>query len=93
MTLRLRSPRGGTGKVQWKTAGQERFPEQGQGQEFQVPGGGEWQEITVPLPVEGKTGIIRLYLPVTESAVEIQSIRYTRGKTLVKLWDFASIHP
>ena len=36
--------------------------------------GGDWEEITVKLPAEGPLGIVRLYLPMQESSVEIDWI-------------------
>ena len=36
--------------------------------------GGDWEEITVELPAEGPLGIVRLYLPMQEQAVEIDWI-------------------
>jgi hypothetical protein len=39
--------------------------------------GGDWEEITVELPAEGPLGIVRLYLPMQEQAVEIDWIELT----------------
>jgi arylsulfatase A-like enzyme len=36
--------------------------------------GGEWEEITVPLPATGPLGIVRLYLPMQDAPVEIDWI-------------------
>jgi arylsulfatase A-like enzyme len=36
--------------------------------------GGDWEEITVEVPAEGPLGIVRLYLPMQEEAVEIDWI-------------------
>ncbi|MFN7343875.1 MAG: sulfatase [bacterium] len=36
--------------------------------------GGDWEEISVELPAEGPLGIVRLYLPMQEQAVEIDWI-------------------
>ncbi|MBL9117918.1 MAG: sulfatase [Verrucomicrobiaceae bacterium] len=36
--------------------------------------GGEWEDITVTLPADGPLGIVRLYLPMQETAVEIDWI-------------------
>jgi hypothetical protein len=36
--------------------------------------GGDWEEITVELPAEGPLGIVRLYLPMQETPVEIDWI-------------------
>ena len=37
--------------------------------------GGDWEEITVELPAEGPLGIVRLYLPMQDQAVEIDWIQ------------------
>lgn len=39
--------------------------------------GGDWEEISVELPAEGPVGIVRLYLPMQEQAVEIDWIELT----------------
>ena len=36
--------------------------------------GGDWEEIRVELPAEGPLGIVRLYVPIQEQAVEIDWI-------------------
>jgi arylsulfatase A-like enzyme len=36
--------------------------------------GGDWEEITVPIPATGPLGIVRLYLPMQEQPVEIDWI-------------------
>ena len=38
---------------------------------------GDWEEITVELPAEGPLGIVRLYLPMQETPVEIDWIELT----------------
>ena len=88
LKLRLRSEAGGSAKVQWKTAEQEAFPESGQVVDFAVPSGNEWQDVTVKLPIKGKPGIVRLYLPASDSPVELQSIRFSNEREEVKVWDF-----
>ena len=35
---------------------------------------GDWEEVTVEIPAEGPLGIVRLYLPMQESAIEIDWI-------------------
>jgi arylsulfatase A-like enzyme len=91
LKLRIRSSKGGRGKVQWKTATQENFPRTGQVVEFTIPAGDRWQEVTIDLPVKGKTAIVRLYLPAVEAAVEIQSIAYYAAKSTrpLRIWNFA----
>ena len=42
--------------------------------DFALKGGGGWEEIAVELPAEGALGIVRLYLPMQETPVEIDWI-------------------
>jgi hypothetical protein len=90
LALRARTPSGGRGKVQWKTVDQEDFPADGQAVEFTLPAGDDWQEVTIDLPVEGTTAIVRLYLPAAESPVEIESIEYRAAGSgrRVRAWSF-----
>lgn len=39
--------------------------------------GGDWEEITIELPAEGPLGIVRLYLPMQDTPVEIDWIELT----------------
>lgn len=91
LKLRLRSKTGGTGKVQWKGADQEKFPRTGQTIEYSLKGGDEWRDVELKLPVEGKTGIVRIYLPVEDSPVEVQSIQFTGKGAGEKNWSFESV--
>ncbi|MCB9941784.1 MAG: sulfatase [Planctomycetaceae bacterium] len=90
LQLRARSQTGGAGKVQWKLAAQEEFPAQGQVVNFAIPAGSEWQELLIDLPIEKTTQIVRLYLPLENAPIEIQSIDYLDAKTKqsVKRWEF-----
>ena len=90
LRLRARSQTGGSAKVQWKLATQEDFPAQGQDVTFNLPAGSEWQELSIDLPIEKTTQIVRLYLPLENGPMEIQSIDYLDAKTKksVKRWEF-----
>ncbi len=90
LNLRARSTAGGPGKVWWKTTDQEAFPAGDQIVEFTLAAGGDWQEITVDLPVKGNTAIVRLYLPADETPVELESIvfRPARSDKPVRVWNF-----
>ncbi len=87
--LRARSAKGGSGRLFWKTAAQEEFPKSGQTVKFDLPGGNQWTDIELTLPVKGRAGIIRLYLPANESAVEIESLEYAPPTGRGKKWDFS----
>jgi arylsulfatase A-like enzyme len=89
LALRIRSEQGGSGKVQWKTAGQAEFPKEGQTVPFVVPAGSQWQDVTVTVPVEGQSGIIRIYLPADRAPVEIESIQFTAKNGKLRAWSFA----
>jgi arylsulfatase A-like enzyme len=90
MKLRARSAPGGSGKVQWKTADQETFPQSDQAVAFELPGGGDWEEVRVDLPIQGKTSIVRLYLPAEDSRVEVESIEFVtaNAEERIRSWDF-----
>ncbi len=50
--------------------------------------GGEWEEISVRIPAEGPLGIVRLYIPMQESPVEIDWIEIKSGKAKPMRSDF-----
>lgn len=71
-TLKLRlKASGGSSHVDWLPGGPEA---QVQRADFRIQGHGEWEEVTVPLPATGPLGIVRVYLPMQEEPVEIDSI-------------------
>ena len=89
LKLRTRSTAGGTGKVQWKTSDQEDFPAEGQVVEFNLQPRDDWQDVTVDLPVKGRTAIVRLYLPTDQRPVEVQFIQFIDEDGARKTWDFS----
>ncbi|MCA9068414.1 MAG: sulfatase-like hydrolase/transferase, partial [Planctomycetaceae bacterium] len=91
--LIARSTQGGEGRLQWKTKAQETFPKSGQVITYQLPKGGDWQEVKVTLPIQGEAGVIRLYLPAENTSVELKSIHYTDKNNRVKSWDFSGVTP
>ncbi|MCX6857212.1 MAG: sulfatase [Verrucomicrobia bacterium] len=90
LKLRARSTSGGAGKVQWRTATQSEFPEDGQTTSFTLQAGADWQKIEVEIPVTGVCGTLRLYLPADKAPVEIQSIHFSTHKGESKNWSFAT---
>ena len=54
LKLRARSKAGGKGRVHWRTAGQDSFPESSQIATYDLPAGTTWQDVSVSLPVQGK---------------------------------------
>jgi len=88
-SYRVKCPAGGTGKMQWRTAGQEKFPAQGQIASFDVPAASEWREVRVELPVDGTLIHLRLYPGVAHGEVQIDWIQLSgAGGTVVARWDF-----
>jgi arylsulfatase A-like enzyme len=79
LKVRLRSEAGGPGK--FESVGTGKDPAAAKSTAFTVAPG-EWQELSVALPVKGPLGIVRLHLPATQQAVEIDWIEITAaGKT------------
>ncbi|MFC1597381.1 sulfatase [Planctomycetota bacterium] len=71
--LRIRAQKDGTGRLQWRTEGQELFPATGQTKSLAVAGG-DWQELSVPLAVEGRLVHMRFFPPAQKRPVEIDWI-------------------
>jgi arylsulfatase A-like enzyme len=92
LKLRARTTAGGIGRVQWRTADQEEFPAEGQAVEYILNASDDWQDVSIDLPVQGRTGIVRLYLPAQRAPVEIESIRFTPTNSTrpVRVWNFAT---
>ncbi|PQO43913.1 sulfatase [Blastopirellula marina] len=93
LTLTARCAEGGTGRVQWKTSGQDDFSTPGQSVNFEIPAEDDWHEVTVDLPVKGQTQIVRLYLTADKSPVELRAIRYQEAQGRQKGWDFSKVKP
>ncbi len=87
LTISARAAAGWSGKIQWRRAEQTDLPDD-QVVEFQLPAEPNTQEITVNLPVQGRSGIIRLYVPA-DHAVEIESLRYRGADGASHMWDFS----
>lgn len=93
LILATRSGMGGEGRVQWKMTGQEAFPETGQTVTYKLPAGEQWREVTVELPIQGQPQIVRLYLPLEKSWVELRSIRFQDARGRATSWDFTEVSP
>jgi arylsulfatase A-like enzyme len=91
LKLRARSTPGGEGKVQWRSGDEKTFPKS-HFVTYKISAGKDWQDVTIQLPIDGKAGTIRLFLPADKAPVEIQSIHFS-GKGLEKSWDFAKSTP
>jgi hypothetical protein len=88
LSLVTRSRTGGNAKVQWRTAGQESFPAEGQIADFQLPSSTDNRETTVRLPVEGKLVHLRLYLPVQNAPLELDRVELKPARGAAKQWEF-----
>ncbi len=90
MRLRVRSSQEGAGGFQWRTDGQEMFPQKGQRASFVIQGG-DWEELTVPLEVKGQAVHLRLFLPSGKVPIEIDWIELqhgSEGQRKRQRWDF-----
>ena len=86
--LRIRAPKDGTARLQWRSEGQDAFPKTGQSQSFTIAGG-DWQELTVPIAVEGRLVHVRLFLSDPKRPTEIDWIEIgSAGEKGRKKWDF-----
>jgi hypothetical protein len=90
LRLRARSTAGGEGRVQWRTATQETFPESTQIVTYHLSAGTKWQDVSIQLPIQGNARVVRLYLPADKSAVEVQSIQFLDKSGRKKAWDFTA---
>lgn len=73
VTMRIRAKTGGDGRLQWRTDDQELFPDTGQLESFAIQGG-DWQEVTVPLAVDGRLVHLRFFPPGPRQRIEIDWI-------------------
>ena len=88
--LRIRAPKAGTARLQWRTEAQESFPKTGQNKSFAVTGG-EWEELNVPLAAQGRVVHVRLFLPDSKQPIEIDWIEIGPADEKAKdhkRWDF-----
>ncbi len=90
MSMRVRAPAGGTGRVEWRLEGQDEIPESGQSVEFELAAADGWQDAAVTVPARGRTTVVRLYLPADRGPLEIESLRYVHADSgrLVYEWNF-----
>jgi arylsulfatase A-like enzyme len=87
--IEMKASGGGGGQVQWRTDEQGDFPKGGQVLDYTLSASDDWQEISLGLPVEGRAGTIRLYLPSTKGKmVAIRSYRIEGSDGSVKEWRF-----
>lgn len=88
--LRVRAHADGTARLQWRTEDQEIFPPTGQSHTFAIASG-DWQELTVPLAVEGRLVQVRFFPPAQKRPVAIDWIEIGSAGASAqdrKRWDF-----
>jgi len=90
LRVRLKTTTKASGRIQWRTASQEAFPESGQMVKlpFDVAG---WQTVAATLPVQGSLQHLRLYLPAENPTVAVDWIElWQTGEQPQRLerWDF-----
>jgi arylsulfatase A-like enzyme len=90
--VRFATNASGPGKLQWRTAEQEKFPQQGQIQDYEIKSGSK--SLVVNVPVSGVIRHVRFYPPIADGPVTIQSIRLLpagpeNAKPLA-IWNFKS---
>ncbi|MEQ8789610.1 MAG: sulfatase [Pirellulaceae bacterium] len=89
LNLRLKGP-AGKAQVRWKGANQETFPEDAQTVDYVLADREGWQEVKIDLPVKGRPGIVRIYLPLADDApIDIESIEFTDRQGGKKAWSFS----
>jgi hypothetical protein len=88
LKMTLRAEQGGKGRIQWRTAAQDSFPEEGQVVEYALSGGKEWEPVEIEIPVKGVSATIRIFLPNAEVPVEIRSIEFKAANRATKSWSF-----
>jgi arylsulfatase A-like enzyme len=81
-TFRIRSPQGGSAKIEWRPAGKP------VGSQTYRISSGDWQTVTVDIPAQGPLGIFRLYVPAQKHPVEIDRIELAPQKGKSRRWEF-----
>ena len=88
--MKIRTPKDGVGRLQWRAEDQAGFPATGQRKSFAIKGG-DWRELTVPLPVAGKLAHLRLFPPMRKQSIDLDWIEIGPAGAEdkeAKRWDF-----
>ena len=84
LKMRVRSAQGGPGKVEWLP--NPSAPKSANSFTYQLAGG-DWQDLSLDVPIQGNVGILRVYLPAQKQPVEIDSIE-VKTHSKVRKFDF-----
>ena len=84
--LRVRSANGGKGKIEWLPSGAGTSAAEVKSVPFSLKGGA-WEELRVVLASQGPFGIVRIYLPAQDQAVDVDWIEL-KGAGKLQRWDF-----
>ena len=84
--LRVRAAGGGQGKIERLPPGTTDKSPEVKSTPFSLQPG-DWQEVAIELPVQGPLGIVRVYLPAQDQAVELDWIELEHGSHHSR-WDF-----
>lgn len=93
LNLRTRSQSDGAGRIQWRTANQDTFPETGQVLDFTLPASTDWQDTEIELPIRGHSDGFRLFLPAQTVPLDLQILRFTAPDGKDRTWDFSKAKP
>ena len=66
--LRVRCANGGEGRIEWMPDNKGVKPENSM--PFKIAGG-DWQDLSLTVPIKGNVGILRVYLPARKQPVEV----------------------
>ncbi|WP_395746290.1 sulfatase [Prosthecobacter sp.] len=88
LTLRTRGPTGGQATASWRSSEQKDFTPATTAT-FDWPGGAEWQDLKVPLPIKGRLIHLRLTPPKNSTRLEIQSIELQGAGNSQQIFHFA----
>jgi arylsulfatase A-like enzyme len=86
VNLRVRSPSGGAGRVEWLPGGAgDATGAKSVPFEFAA---GDWRDVSVEVPATGALGVVRLYLPAASEPVELDWIEVRAQGGKAQRWDF-----
>jgi len=85
--FRVRAVLGGSASVSWRTKSQSDFVPENSAR-FDWPTGSDWQEVRIPLPVQGRMIHLRVTPGAGSEGLAIQSVELQGAGKSVTRWDF-----